>query len=32
MNMMEEIVKHVQTLWGDPVKLLTVVEEEPWEI
>lgn len=32
LNYADEVVKHVQTLWGDPVKLLTVVEEEPWEI
>ncbi len=32
LNYADEVVKHVQTLWGDPVKLLTVIEDEPWEI
>jgi len=32
LNYADEVVKHVSTLWGDVVKLLTVVEEEPWEI
>ena len=32
LNYADEVVKHVGTLWGDVVKLLTVVEEEPWEI
>tara|TARA_B100000085_G_C18403087_1_gene455475 strand:- start:297 stop:857 length:561 start_codon:yes stop_codon:yes gene_type:complete len=32
LNYADEVVKHIQTLWGDPVKLLTVIEDEPWEI
>ena len=32
LNYADEVVKHVGTLWGNVVKLLTVVEEEPWEI
>ncbi|MBK26037.1 MAG: stage V sporulation protein R [Halobacteriovorax sp.] len=32
LNYADEVVKHISTLWGDTVKLLTIVEEEPWEI
>lgn len=32
LNYADEVVKHVEILWGEPVKLLTTVEEEPWEI
>ena len=32
LNYADEVVKQVGVLWGDVVKLLTVVEEEPWEI
>lgn len=28
----DEVVKHVKTLWGDEVKLFTLIEEEMWEI
>ena len=28
----DEVVKHVRTLWGDEVKLFTLIEEEMWEI
>lgn len=32
LNYADEVVKHVSTLWGGTVKLMTIVEEEPWEI
>tara|TARA_R100000808_G_scaffold11130_1_gene28917 strand:+ start:11511 stop:12815 length:1305 start_codon:yes stop_codon:yes gene_type:complete len=28
----DEVVLHVSTLWGDVVKLNTIIEDEPWEI
>jgi len=28
----DEVILHVSTLWGDVVKLVTIIEEEPWEI
>jgi len=28
----EAVVKNISTLWGDVVKLITVIEDEPWEI
>jgi len=28
----DEVIKSIHTLWGDSVKLMTAVEEEPWEI
>ena len=28
----EEVVKHISTLWEDAVKLMTIIEDEPWEI
>ena len=28
----DEVILHVSTLWGDVVKLITIIEEEPWEI
>ncbi len=28
----DEVVKHVKVLWGDEVKLFTLIEEEMWEI
>jgi len=28
----DEVCQHVMTLWGDVVKLITIVEGEPWEI
>jgi stage V sporulation protein R len=28
----DEVVQHVMTLWDDVVKLVTIVEGEPWEI
>ena len=28
----DEVVMHVSTLWGDVVKLHTIIEDEPWEI
>ena len=28
----DEVVLHVSTLWGDIVKLNTIIEDEPWEI
>ena len=28
----DEVILHVSTLWGDVAKLVTIVEEEPWEI
>jgi len=27
----KEVVGHIETLWGDTIKLLTIVEDEPWE-
>ena len=27
----DHVVEHIKTLWGDDVKLSTVIEEEPWE-
>ena len=27
----DQVVEHIKTLWGDDVKLSTVIEEEPWE-
>ncbi len=32
LNYADEVVRHVSTLWGDVVKLNTVIEEEPFEI
>ena len=32
LNFADEVVRHVSTLWGDVVKLNTVIEEEPFEI
>lgn len=28
----DEVILHVSTLWDDVVKLVTIIEEEPWEI
>jgi stage V sporulation protein R len=28
----DEVCQHVMTLWGEVVKLITIVEGEPWEI
>ena len=28
----DEVVLHVSTLWDDIVKLITIIEDEPWEI
>ena len=28
----DEVVKHIRTLWGDEVKLFTIIEDEMWEI
>jgi len=28
----DEVVRHIKTLWGDEVKLFTLIEEEMWEI
>jgi stage V sporulation protein R len=32
LNYADEVVKHIETLWGTTVKLLTTIENEPWEI
>ena len=28
----ERVVDHISTLWGDVVKLITIIEDEPFEI
>jgi len=32
LNYADEVILHVSNLWGDVVKLTTVIEDEPWEI
>ena len=32
LNYADEVVKNVRVLWRDEVKLITIIEEEPWEI
>jgi stage V sporulation protein R len=32
LNYADEVIQYVTVLWGDVVKLMTVIEDEPWEI
>jgi stage V sporulation protein R len=32
LNYADEVIQHITVLWGDVVKLMTVIEDEPWEI
>ena len=32
LNYADEVIQHITTLWGDVVKLMTIIEDEPWEI
>jgi len=32
LNYADEVILHISNLWGDVVKLTTVIEDEPWEI
>ena len=32
LNYADEVIQYVTTLWGDVIKLMTVIEDEPWEI
>jgi len=32
LNYADEVVKNVRVLWRDEVKLITIIEDEPWEI
>ena len=32
LNYADEVIQHITVLWGDVVKLMTIIEDEPWEI